>query len=78
LVCCWWLCSLACSLGLLELLLSFLRITVEEKVNHDIPGRARDGATHPQHLTGEHPVEQTDGVASLVVGRNGNIDKAER
>ena len=30
------------------------------------------------HLTGQHPVEQTDGVASLVVGRDGNIHESQR
>jgi hypothetical protein len=62
------------------LLFDFLRITVEEHVHHDIPAirRTRDGASKTEHLTRQQPPNQTDGVAGLVVSRNGNIDVSER
>jgi len=63
--------------GLLELLLGLLRITVEEEVDDNVPRLAGDGATKAEDLTGEHPVHETDGVAGLVVGWDGNVDETE-
>merc|ERR1712159_925437 len=65
-------------LGLLELLLSLLRIPVEEEVDHNIPRLARDRSAETEDLTSKHPVQETDRVASLVVSRDCNIDESQR
>mmetsp|Transcript_828 Transcript_828/g.761 ORF Transcript_828/g.761 Transcript_828/m.761 type:complete len:283 (-) Transcript_828:74-922(-) len=84
----WFLVSRCCSgggsllnLGLLFLvsLLKLLNITVEEKINGDVPvGSAGDGSTKSENLTGQHPVNKSDGKLTLVIGRDSNIDKLER
>lgn len=69
------------SLGLLDgggvLVLLGLRVTVEVQIGHDVPlGLAGSkGAAEAEDLTGEHPPDETDGVAALVVGGDGNIDE---
>ena len=54
-----------------------LRITVEVKIDHDIPlSLARsNGSTESQNLTGQHPPDQTDRVTTLVVGWDSDIDE---
>ena len=50
-------------------------VAPEEGVNHDVPvGAALHGAAEEEDLTGEHPVDQGDGLLTLVVDRDGNID----
>jgi hypothetical protein len=67
------------NLGLIGnlLVLLGLRVTVEVQINHDVPLSLAvgDGAAQAQDLTGQHPPDQTDGVATLVVGRDGNVDE---
>ena len=48
----------------------------EVQIGHDVPRSvtAEDGATETEDLTGEQPPDGTDGVATLVVGRDGNVD----
>jgi hypothetical protein len=48
----------------------------EVQINHDVPGSLAvvDGAAEAEDLTGQHPPDQANGVATLVVGRDGNID----
>lgn len=48
----------------------------EVKIDHDVPGSLAvvDSAAEAEDLTGKHPPDKTDGVATLVVGRDGNID----
>ena len=64
---------------LLLLLLNFIRVTVEEHVDHDVPaiGCPGDGAAQSEDLTGEQPPDETNRVLGLVVGRDGNIDELE-
>ena len=60
--------------GLL-LLLSLLGIPVEEEIGHDIPGQLpADGSPQPEHLPGQEPEHEADGVGALVVAGDGNID----
>jgi len=68
------------NLGLLDtsrvlVLLSF-GIAVEVQISHDVPfGLAgSEGTAETEDLTGKHPPDETDGVAALVVGRDGNVD----
>lgn len=67
------------NLGLIGdlLVLLSLRITVEVQINHDVPlGLAvGDRAAQAEDLTGQHPPDQTDGVATLVVGGDGNVNE---
>lgn len=61
------------------LLLLLFGVTVEEHVDHGLPFLvARDLATETKDLTGEEPVGKTDGVLTLVVGRDSNINVTER
>ena len=48
----------------------------EVQIGHDVPGSlaAVDGATETEDLTGKEPPDGTNGVATLVVGRDGNVD----
>jgi len=48
----------------------------EVEIDHDVPGSLAvvDGAAKAEDLTGKHPPDKTNGVATLVVGRDGNID----
>lgn len=48
----------------------------EVEIDHDVPGGLAgvDGSTEAEDLTGEHPPDGTNGVATLVVGRDGNVD----
>ena len=48
----------------------------EVQIGHDVPGGLAvvDGAAEAEDLTGEHPPDEADGVATLVVGGDGNID----
>ena len=67
-------------LGLLDvggvLVLLGLGVAVEVQVSHDVPlGLAvGEGAAEAEDLTGKHPPDQTNSVATLVVGGDGNID----
>lgn len=67
--------SLGLSLDLLVLL--GLWVTVEVKINHDIPVglTGGDGSAETEDLTGQHPPNETDGVTGLVVGWDGNINE---
>lgn len=51
-------------------------IHTEVKIDHDIPGSLTvgDGTTDTEDLTRQHPPDATNGMATLVVGGNGNID----
>lgn len=63
---------------LLDLLgLLGLRVAVEVQIGDDLPGglTVGDGAAEAEDLTGEQPPDETDGVATLVVGRDGNVDE---
>jgi len=67
-------------LGLLNasavLVLLGFGVAVEVQIGHDVPlGLAgSEGAAQAEDLTGKHPPDETDGVASLVVGGDGNVD----
>ena len=46
-----------------------LWVSVEVEIDHDLPGDvAADGSTQTQHLPGQHPPHQTDGVDALEKG----------
>lgn len=61
------------------LLLSLLRIAVEEQIDDHGPlGGAGDGATQAEHLTGQQPPHQTNGMGRLVVAWDGDIDVTQR
>lgn len=67
------------NLGLLDsgvLVLLSLGVAVEVQVGHDIPlGLAGgQGAPQAEDLAGEHPPDETNGVATLVVRGDGNVD----
>lgn len=49
----------------------------EVQIDHDVPRSLAvvDGSTKTQNLTGEHPPDATNGVATLVVGGDGNVDE---
>jgi len=56
-------------------LFGFLRITVEEEINHDVPWLlAINLSSEAEDLTSEQPVHQSDGVLSLVVAGDGNVN----
>jgi len=59
------------------LVLLSLGITVEVQINHDIPLRltGSNGTTETENLTSQHPPDQTNGVTTLVVGWDSNIDE---
>lgn len=67
-------------LGLLNtggvLVLLGFRVAVEVQIRHDVPlgVAASEGAAETEDLTGEHPPDETDGVAALVVCWDGHID----
>lgn len=64
--------------SLLSGLLDVLGVAVEEHVNHGLPRLlAADGATETEDLASQEPVDETDGLLALVVGRDGHIDEAE-
>lgn len=48
----------------------------EVQIGHDLPGglAVEDGAAETEDLTGEQPPDGTDGVATLVVGGDGDVD----
>ena len=48
----------------------------EVEIDHNVPGNltAGNGATDAEDLTGKHPPDAADGVATLVVGGYGNVD----
>lgn len=61
------------------LLFSLLGITVEEHVNHDVPGGAVvKSTTETENLAGQEPVDQTKSMFTLVVGGDGNINKLQK
>ena len=49
----------------------------EVQIDHDVPGSLAvvDGAAQAEDLAGEHPPDETDRVAALVVGGDGNVDE---
>jgi hypothetical protein len=67
-------------LGLLDasavLVLLGFGVAVEVQIGHDVPLglTGSEGATEAEDLTGKHPPDETNGVTSLVVGGDGNID----
>ena len=73
--------STNCARGsiLLLLLLDLLGVTVEEHIDHDVPavGSAGDSTAKTEDLTSEEPPDEADGVAGLVVGRDGDVDELE-
>lgn len=48
----------------------------EVQINHDVPGglAVEDGSAQAEDLAGEHPPDAADGVATLVVGGDGDVD----
>lgn len=68
--------------GLLVVLLgsSLLWVTVEVKIDHDGPwgGSGGDSSSKSEDFSGQQPPDETDGVSSLVVGWDRNIDVGER
>jgi hypothetical protein len=80
LICCTTLSTrLSSSLGTFLEGLDFISITVEEEIDSYIPlGITRDGTAETEDLTSQEPVEETNGVTSLVVGRDGNVNVSER
>ena len=69
------------SLGILILLLllQLFNITVEEQIYRNIPvSITGNSSTKSEDFTGKEPVNKTDGVLSLVVGRDGNIYMLKR
>jgi hypothetical protein len=63
----------------LSLLLGLFRIAIEEHVDHDGPRlSAGDDSAEAKNLTSEQPVKQTDRLLALVIGRDRNINKAQR
>lgn len=68
------------NLGLLDtsavLVLLGLGVAVEVQIGHDVPLSltGSESATEAEDLTGKHPPDETNGVAALVVGGDGNID----
>lgn len=48
----------------------------EVQIGHDVPRSlaAEDGTAETEDLTGQQPPDGTDGVATLVVGGDGNVD----
>jgi hypothetical protein len=69
------------NLGLLDtgavLVLLGFGVAVEVQVSHDVPLSlaGSESTTEAEDLTGKHPPDETDGVATLVVGGDGNIDE---
>lgn len=61
---------------LLVLLLSgLLRASVQEQIDHNVPGGSSgDGVAEVENLTAEQPPHQTDGLSSLVVAGDSNVD----
>lgn len=59
------------------LVLLGLRVAVEVQIDHDVPVSLAvgDGTSQAEDLTGKHPPDETDGVAGLVVGWDGNVDE---
>jgi hypothetical protein len=56
------------------LLLSLIRVTVEEEINHDVPRSSAGRLTlETENLTAEEPVDETNGVLGLVVGGDDTI-----
>jgi hypothetical protein len=61
------------------ILLSFLRVTVEEHINHDIPGGVvLESTTETENLAGQEPVDQTKSMLTLVVSGDGNINELQK
>ena len=62
------------------LVLLGLGVAVEVQINHDVPfGLAGgEGAAQAQDLAREEPPDEPDGVAALVVGRDGHVDELGR
>lgn len=48
----------------------------EVQINHDVPGglAVEDGAAEAEDLAREHPPDEADGVAALVVGGDRDVD----
>ena len=66
-------------LGLVSdlLVLLGLRVAVEVEIDNGVPLSltGSESTTEAEDLTGKHPPDETDGVATLVVGGDGNIDE---
>lgn len=65
-------------LGLLDFLsLLGLGITVEVQVDDDVPFgfTGSEGAAETEDFTGKQPPDETDGVTTLVVGGDGDVDE---
>lgn len=62
-------------IGGLLVLLGFW-VTVEVQIGHDVPLSLAAGksSTETKDLTGKHPPDETNGVTTLVVGWDSNID----
>lgn len=52
----------------------------EVQINHDVPRSLAvvDGTTEAENLTGQHPPDTANGVTTLVVGGDGNVDELGR
>ena len=72
--------NLSLGLSLLLLLpLDFLRVTVEEHINHNVPAVRCPGdrSTQAEDFASKEPPDETDGMSGLVVGRNSNVDELQ-
>jgi len=73
--------NLSLGLSLLLLLpLDFLRVTVEEHVDHDVPAIRCPGdrSAQTEDFAGEEPPDETDGMPGLVIGGDSNVDELQR
>ncbi|KAI6756261.1 hypothetical protein HG530_011997 [Fusarium avenaceum] len=68
--------ALLLSAGDLLLLNLLLGLSLRVAIDHDVPGGLAvvDGTTEAEDLTGEHPPDGTNGVATLVVGGDGDVN----
>ena len=77
--------SLSGSLGLSQVFLSLLfllfglfGIAIAEQIGHDVPWQfTRNGSTETQNLTGHEPPHQTDGLVTLVVAGDADVDEPD-
>ena len=62
----------------IKVLLDLSGVAVEEEIDRHVPFvLAGDAAAQAEHLTGKEPVHKADGVAALVVDRDGNVNVLE-
>mmetsp|Transcript_7537 Transcript_7537/g.10198 ORF Transcript_7537/g.10198 Transcript_7537/m.10198 type:complete len:310 (+) Transcript_7537:390-1319(+) len=67
-----------CYYTLLIRVLGLFRLAVKEQVHHHVPRVLEgDGSAHLQDHAGKEEVEYSNGVLTLVVGRDGNVNMLE-